>query len=238
MACLAVFAFAVPAQADVVNVGETYDAAILAFASGNGGGAAGAYIQGTGNLAVGTAGTLTGGVGGSPNVTVTTTEVDNGGGNFDIVIDVTTDDGLGFLAPGIAFGGGTVEINNWGLVLGNLPFFGPPTVNPADALSLTNVASINSASGDWFVDAGSVTGPIDYLAALQTDTVGLDVSGLFVLGVPDGVDPATFEAAASLGDIAPIDQFTLTINVTAVPEPSSALAFAFCGLGLVFRRRN
>ena len=222
LALAAVLAFATSSYADFTptvyngpvdfptNLSPTGDY-FLAPGIGNGGGfflAGGPFIDSTindGTEDIG--GDLLGG-----SVLSSDLLVDNGGGNFDLIL--TIESTSGDLAPAGLTDGGGAPLDIAAVFLG--------ASGGGTPLDLSGGAP-NSLLLDAFAGGASIFGgPVDLAG------IGVDIT--------TGSTGITFGAGtAGIG----IESITLTYNFTkAVPEPTSAALLSIVGLGLVARRRR
>lgn len=155
------------------------------------------------------------GAGLNSDILLSSSMVDNGGGNFDIRIFMESIDGSDMFPSGFASGG--VPLTRAGF------FMGANAGGPV--LSFEDVALTNSATIEIFDSAGSAGGPFDISGFGVFSALGGGWSGS--LGVNFGDD------TAGLG----INAVELLVNVTVVPAPGAVALLAMGGLVTTRRRR-
>lgn len=155
-----------------------------------------------------------------------------GGNDFRIIVDAIGRDVAGapqaFLAPGVAFGGGTVPINSIGVDLGDI-FNSPSFPLPTDAVDFGDSVSILAESLELFDSLGSVGA----FAGAGAGTPG------FGGGITDYSDQQFISIAAGSDLFGTFDIFqaTFTIDYRVIPAPASAGLLGLGGLA-AFRRRR
>lgn len=163
--------------------------------------------------------------GGFPDIEVVSSHIQFPDSSWQIVLEYSTSNSDSFIPQGLLIN--AEEINSWSFHIGD-------TSPSTDALGLLGDVTFNSVTGDWLAD-GSTIASFDYLNDFNGN---LDsISGIANYSIAAGGDIGNFNAGSDLGALG-IDQFRLTINVTAIPEPVVGTVVLFAAALLGLRRRR
>lgn len=154
---------------------------------------------------------------GIPHIFVSAEETRFNRHNWQLDITYTTGSNLGFLPPNITFGGGET-INTWIVDLGSI-FDG---IN--QSIPLNFPVQYNGVEGRWF-DDGNLVFTGNYLSSVLSNSTSEEIGGIFNIGLGTNGDLGAFGNG--------IDTFVVSINVTAIPEPSFSLwTWILPGIGM------
>ncbi len=151
-----------------------------------------------------------------PSLTATTSQTRLNASHYNLNLQVTTNSTLGFIPADFTLG--VQPINKWAVDLGNL------FSDKDQGIAFRQPVIYNSAVGTWF-DDGTQVFQASYLPTILNNSTPTELLGQFIIALPNGNDLGAFGHG--------IDTFSLSVNVTIVPESRSILGLLLVGFLII-----